>query len=259
MFFAIKVFLQSFSAKIIFWKITCKIFSIKIPKKIIWQQFLVNKSGLEIGGPSGIFNSKGYLPIYPIIRALDGVNFSTSTIWEGKLTEGSNFLYQNKTGYQYIAEGSNLSKIVNEKYDFVLSCNNLEHIANPITAIVEWKRIIKKGGAILLVLPNKLANFDNKRPFTKIAHLIDDFNKKTTEDDLTHLDEILQLHDLKKDSQAGDKEKFKKRCINNAENRCMHHHVFNTELLQQIFEFCEMKVNLTFTSLTDHYILAQKD
>jgi len=258
MFYTLKIFLTSFPPNIIFWKITCKLLGIKIPQKEKWQDLFKNKSGIEIGGPSAFFNSKGYLPIYPAINSLDGVNFSTTTVWEGQLNEGDYYRYQDKTGFQYIAEGTNLSKITDEKYDFVLSCNNLEHIANPIKAIMEWKRIIKRGGIILLVLPNKLANFDHNRPYTAIEHLVADFNQKVNEDDLTHLEEILQLHDLKRDPQAGGATKFKERCMENYQNRCMHHHVYNQDTLQKLFEYCEMDTYLQYTSKTDHYIAATK-
>ena len=44
------------------------------------------KSGLEIGGPSPVFQNKGFVPLYKIIGNLDGCNFSTFTIWEGNIS-----------------------------------------------------------------------------------------------------------------------------------------------------------------------------
>lgn len=229
-----------------------------MPRLSLWQEKFINKKGIEIGGPSGIFNAVGYLPIYNVATNIDGVNFSNDTVWEGHLTEGSTYKYFNKTGYQFIAEGSKLDKIKNEVYDFVLSCNNLEHMANPLAAIFEWKRILKKDGALLLILPKKEANFDHKRPFTTIEHLISDYNNKTNEDDMTHLDEILKLHDLKRDPQAKSYNNFVARCNDNIRNRCMHHHVFNQNLLKEIMEFCSMEILKQYSSLTDHYIVAKK-
>ncbi|MEO5891602.1 MAG: methyltransferase domain-containing protein [Ferruginibacter sp.] len=229
---------------------------IKIPVKEKWQSLFAKKSGIEIGGPSPMFKNTGHLPIYPVIQSLDGVNFSTSTVWEGELSEGNFYKYQDKAGHQYIAEGTYLPQVADSKYDFVLSCNNLEHIANPIAAVSEWKRIIKKGGVILLVLPNKLANFDHDRPYTTINHLVNDFNSNVGEEDNTHMEEILKLHDLKRDPQAGTYEMFTKRCSENFINRCMHHHVFNQHLLREIFEYCGMEVKLQYSSKTDHFIAA---
>lgn len=258
MFRNTKIFLKSFPLYVIVWKIKCKIFKIKIPELNKWQQYFKNKKGLEIGGPSGIFNVSGFLPIYNIANSIDGVNFSNKTVWEGNLAEGENYKYNNKIGYQYISEGNNLSKIKSEAYDFVLSCNNLEHIANPIKAILEWKRILKNSGVLLLVLPNKEANFDHKRPYTTIEHLMSDYNNNIDEKDMTHLNEILQLHNLKRDPQSKSYENFVKRSNLNFENRCLHHHVFNQNLLKEIASFCNLKVLKQYTTYTDHFILLQK-
>ena len=39
--------------------------------------------GLEIGGPSKIFRKA--IPVYPKAEKIDFVNFSNSTMWEGKI------------------------------------------------------------------------------------------------------------------------------------------------------------------------------
>jgi hypothetical protein len=54
-----------------------------------------------------------------------------------------------------------------------------------------------------------------------------DFEQNVGEDDLTHLQEILEKHDLKRDPLAGSWENFKQRSLDNFSNRCLHHHVFN--------------------------------
>lgn len=228
----------------------------KIENYKLYQQFLVGKNGIEIGGPSPFFQR--VIPIYNKINSLDGVNFSASTVWEGQLVEGNNFKYgNNKTGFQYILDGTNLNEIESDKYDFVISCNNLEHIANPFKAIKEWLRIIKSGGLILLVLPNKDSNFDHNRQVTKFEHLLDDFKKNIAEDDLTHMEEILQLHDLSMDLPAGSYENFKARSLKNAENRCFHHHVFDMDLLKQIFRHFQIELLLTDCTKSDFIMLGK--
>src|SRR5688572_8190471 len=103
--------------------------------------------GLEVGGPSLALSSKGFLPIYNVISGLDGCNFSANTVWEGHISEGQTFRYdKNKVGRQFIADATDLSVINSGAYDFVLSCHSLEHIANPIKALLEWKRVIRDGG-----------------------------------------------------------------------------------------------------------------
>lgn len=255
---SLPVLVRNFPFPVIVWKVKCKIFNRKIPELKGWQKSFIEKNGIEIGGPSAIFQSTGYLPLYPVIKNLDGVNFSSSTMWEGHLKEGNHFNFGGKYGYQFILEGVQMDTIDNNSYDFLLSCNSLEHIANPIAAVLEWKRVIKPDATILLILPRKEANFDHRRSFTTIEHLVQDYENKTGEDDLTHLEEILQLHDLKRDLQAKTFKNFKSRGENNIGNRGIHHHIFNQNLLSQLAGFCNLKVLLQYTSLSDHFILLQK-
>ena len=166
-------------------------------------------------------------------RLIDGCNFSNNTLWEGTIKNSEYGYTPGKTGHQYILDGTNLNGIESNRYDFLLSCHNLEHIANPLRAIQEWVRVLKPGGQLLLILPDKRFTFDRKRAYTHFEHLVQDFNMNTGEDDLTHLPEILQLHDLRLDPGAGrDFEVFKKRGEQNPENRGLHHHVFSGELLK---------------------------
>jgi len=220
-----------------------------IPKKRCgnidtFQKALKEKQGLEIGGPSAIFSKSGILPLYRSIKSLDGCNFSTNTIWEGKLKEGYNYkYYESKSlGFQYILDAVNLTSIEDYKYDFVISSHTLEHIANPIKALEEWLRVIKDGGYLLVIIPHRDGTFDHKRPIPSLDHLINDYNRGTGEDDLFHLDEVLKLHDLSKDRRAGDFESFKARSLDNVNNRCLHHHVFNTELILQLFDYLNLQI-----------------
>lgn len=201
-----------------------------------------NKTGLEIGGPSGIFGRNKFLPVYKYAERVDGVNFSNATVWEGKIEAGSTYKYTaDRIGVQYVCEGNDLREIADNTYDFVLSSHNLEHFANPLKAVAEWKRVVKPGGVILLVLPDKRYTFDNKRNVTRFEHLLEDFTKNIGEDDLTHLEEILSLHDRQLDPPARDKEYFKQRCLKNFENRCLHQHVFDHALLKRIFEHFQIQ------------------
>lgn len=229
----------------------------KIINYRLYQELFCDKCGIEIGGPSSFFRHQ--LPIYKKVRSLDGVNFSSSTIWEGEIHEGKNYKYGiGKKGYQYICDATDLDRIESGKYSFVLSCNNLEHVANPLKALTEWLRIIKPEGLILLVLPDKESNFDHKRRITSMEHLVNDLENNTSEEDLTHLDEILTLHDLSMDPPAGDFEDFKKRSINNFQNRCLHHHVFDIDLLKQIFRYFNIELLLNDWTKTDFIVLGRK-
>jgi SAM-dependent methyltransferase len=190
---------------------------------------VAGKEGLEIGGPSAIFRNRKLIPVYQRIARLDGVNFSAKTVWEGQLREGRTYEYLagREPGWQFILDATDLRSIPSARYDFVLSSHALEHVANPIRALKEWMRVMKRRGVLLLVLPERTATFDHRRAPTTLGHLIADYERGTTEADLTHLPEILALHDLSMDAAAGDLESFRRRSLDNFTNRCLHHHVFD--------------------------------
>jgi SAM-dependent methyltransferase len=218
---------------------------------------LKGKAGLEIGGPSDIFKKRGLLPVYQVIANLDGCNFGKETVWEGHITEGPNrYLYHKgkPKGYQYIGDAVNLKGIDNQKYDFILSSHALEHVANPLKAVIEWLRVLKTGGYLLLVVPHRDGTFDHNRPVTSIRHLVDDFEQAMGEDDLGHLQEISKLHDLTLDPAAGDLESFCQRSMKNYENRCLHHHVFDTELVARIMDFLKLKI-INIQSVLPYHIV----
>jgi SAM-dependent methyltransferase len=215
--------------------------------------------GLEIGGPSGIFKPRGFIPLYNVIEGLDGCNFSNKTIWEGAIEAGETYNYhENKKGYQYISEASDLGQVPASKYDFLISSHCLEHVANPLKAVSEWLRVLKKDGIMLIVLPNRKYTFDHNRPVTKFSHLLDDYKANTAEDDLTHLEEILKLHDLNKDKLAGSFENFRKRGLQNFEKRSLHHHVYDIALLKEIFDFFNVDVIMTYDKTQDLVIIGRR-
>jgi SAM-dependent methyltransferase len=174
--------------------------------------------------------SDGGIPIYDVLSSLDNCLYAGSTIWTGEVREGNTFSYESNKdpGAQIICDSTDLRTIEDFSYDCVLACHCLEHIANPLRALAEWKRVLKDEGLLLLILPHKDGTFDWRRPVTPLDHMLKDYADGVGEEDLTHLPEILELHDLSRDLAAGTKEEFQQRCLANHTNRAMHHHVFDT-------------------------------
>jgi SAM-dependent methyltransferase len=192
------------------------------------------------------------LPVYAAAASLDGVNFAHQTVWEGVINESRPYrYYKAMAGKQYIREATRLDGIPSNSYQFLISTNCLEHTANPLQALEEWLRVVEPNGLVMLILPKKESNFDHLRPVTLFEHLLDDYKNQTGEDDLTHLEEILALHDLSKDPPAGDPEQFRERSLKNFENRCLHQHVFDAPLIQRMFEHFGVQLLRADTTRTD--------
>jgi SAM-dependent methyltransferase len=223
--------------------------------------FFQNKRGLEIGGLSSIFMNGDLCPIYSIARSIDNCNFHSQTVWEGLIKSGQNFKYSPDRDYgnQYITEASQLSFALSESYDFLISSHMIEHTANPLKALVEWKRVLKAEGMMVLAIPHKDGTFDRYRPVTSIGHIVQDFEQQIDESDMTHLSEILKLHDFASDPLVGSLDEFTKRCEKNIENRCLHHHVFDTKLAIEIIDFTGLQIKSVSTARPYHiFIFAQK-
>jgi len=204
-----------------------------------------DKVGIEVGGPSGLFES--FLPLYQVVKRVDGVNYSEHTLWDNPHQGVSQYIYgEGKLGDQYIVEATDLLGIADNTYDFLLSSHSLEHIANPMKAVKEWLRVLKSGSQILIIVPNKEYCFDHRRQNTTFEHVLDDYYKNIGEDDLTHLEEILQYHDLEMDKAAGTFEQFKKRSEDNLRHRALHHHVFSLQLVSEIFTFFNIKIESAY-------------
>ena len=214
------------------------------------------KRGLEVGGPSAVFSDEGELPIYDVLESLDNCLYSGNTIWAGTVGEGNTFVYhpEKPPGTQIICEATDLRPIKDCSYDCVLACHCLEHIANPLRALAEWKRVLNDEGLLLLILPHKDGTFDWRRPTTPLGHMIEDYEKVVGEGDLTHLPEILELHDLTKDQAAGTKEQFRQRCLENRIHRAMHHHVFDTMTAMKMVDHIGFTL-LRVDNLRPHHII----
>ncbi|HMG86795.1 MAG TPA: methyltransferase domain-containing protein [Terracidiphilus sp.] len=230
----------------------------RLPAHKLYLSYVKGKRGIEIGGPSSQFRTT--LPLYPYVSDLDGVNVFQHTLWEGRILAGRTYNYFcNRKGIQYISDTTDLSALPPASYDFLLSSNCLEHIANPLKALLEWKRVVRIGGAIVLILPNPKSNFDHRRPVTAFEHLLQDLQNSTAEDDLTHLDEIFALHDLSRDPQAGTLDDFRARSIDNYQNRALHHHIFSLELMVRMLTHVGLGVKEAVESPRDLYALAVRD
>lgn len=205
---------------------------------------LKGKRGLEIGGPSPMFARGKALPIYAIVRCVDNCNFSQDTFWQGQVPEGRSFRFdwRKSRGHQYILDAANLDRIPPGRYDFVLSSHNIEHIANPIAALSEWLRVLRNDGYLVLIVPHKDGTFDHRRPVTSLTHLIEDYVNQTKEDDRTHLEEILDRHDLDRDASVTSFEEFREVAMQNAIQRRLHHHVFDTRLVVQLLDYVGLQI-----------------
>ena len=187
------------------------------------------------------------MPLYGSVRRLDNCNFSEENVWTKQASK-----IRRPPGTDFVADGSDLACVPDSTYEFLLSSHNLEHFANPVKAIKEWQRVTKPGSTLILALPDYRFTFDHRRSPTEVEHLLLDYKRGTPESDLTHLDEILDKHDLSRDPFAGGPEAFRDRSLKNLENRCLHHHVFEKSNTRELLIALGLKVLAVETAWPFH-------
>jgi SAM-dependent methyltransferase len=214
--------------------------------------------GLEIGGPSAVFGASGLLAVYPLLAAIDGVQWSADTAWhhldraQGYCPDGV------RRGELHIVDDVALAAFPDRSYDAVLCSHVLEHIANPLRALASWRRVTCPRGHLLMVVPHAAGTFDHRRPVTALSHMIEDFEREVGEDDLTHLEETLRLHDRQRGGEPGDQESWAARRRANAATRLLHHHTFTTPSLLALLDYAGLELIAVETRFPhDIYVLGR--
>ena len=223
-----------------------------------YEHVNAGRRGLEIGGPSALFGERGLLPVYSVLESVDCVQWATSTFWHD-LDPTIGFAPDGKTtGKLHILDDVGLATLPSEHYDLVLSSHVIEHIANPLRALAAWRRVMVSGGYVLTVAPHITATFDRRRAVTQLEHMIADFDQMIGEDDLTHLDETLRLHDRRRDILPFDTAQLAAKFRDNAHTRFLHHHTFTTFSLGALLRHAGLEIVAAEARLPhDIYMLAR--
>ena len=206
-----------------------------------YSKLLHNKEGLELGGPSTFFYPSG---IYTAPKKLDNVIFAENTLWNNT-KNNSDYIINGKTipGKVYISDVVDMSIIKDKTYDFVFASHILEHLVNPLKGLSEITRVLKDDGLCILILPWKEATFDHKRPISQFSKLLENYNNNRDEKNIDdYLPEIKKFYDLSRDKPAGTMEQFLERCKKQYENRGLHVHVFDFELIIKCLDFSNYKI-----------------
>jgi SAM-dependent methyltransferase len=211
---------------------------------------------LELGGPSGCFGVGAALPVYPLLKRIDGVQPIARTIWHKLDSDAGNIVEGRRKGDLYITDDLELRMLPDAAYDAVLCSHVIEHIANPLRALLAWRRVSGTGRHLLLVAPHMAGTFDHRRPVTSLSHMVDDFQADTQEDDLTHLDEFLLFHDATRNVRGQADDDFVADLQDNVRTRLLHHHTFTTASLLRLLDRAGLQLSALETRLPhDIYVL----
>lgn len=149
--------------------------------------------------------------------------------------------YGQPTNADYLTDTANLYFAKDCEFDFVCSSHVFEHIANPIKALYEWKRVIKEGGIIYCGVPDKRFTFDHRRQRTTLSHLIDDYQMDVDQSDTTHILDLIDNWDGRLDSCWGNRRQLLEHIRANPLSG-IHHHVWIKEDVVELFKYVHLEI-----------------
>ncbi len=125
-----------------------------------------------------------------------------------------------------------LDGIADESLDFIIGCHVIEHVFDPIGALVNAHRKLRPGGQLLLVIPDMERTFDRNRPLTTLQHLKLDHFSPDLERDRKHYEEFYTLAFKTPESDLQNKVagEFARRGD-------LHAHVWNYSTFRELVEF----------------------
>lgn len=129
------------------------------PDSQIAHNYLDGLKGIEIGGSA-------HNPFH-----LNTLNVDYTDDMNTVFKQVEERLCGEKMPVDIVASGDNLP-IEDESVDFVISSHMIEHIFDPIKALKEWYRVIKKGGYIFTIIPITAYVPNEDRPTTTLDELI---------------------------------------------------------------------------------------
>jgi SAM-dependent methyltransferase len=165
-----------------------KLFVVRFDRELIADMFITGH-GIEIGA----LHSPLRVPKSAKVKYVDRMSNNDLTKQYPELNS------TDLVPIDIIDDGEKLLKIPTSTQNFVIANHFLEHCQNPIGAIRNTLRVLKKGGVVYLSIPDKRYSFDADRPATPIGHLLKDFQEGPEWSKKQHFEEWTRYIDKIKD------------------------------------------------------------
>ncbi len=126
-----------------------------------------------------------------------------------------------------------LSAFEDESQDHVIASHMLEHVANPLALLHDIHRVLRPGGILILLLPDRHRTFDRDREPTPLSHVINDHDRGVTMVEDHHVAEFLTKMGLSCPQNPGERQAL----FDLQRRRSVHVHVWTAD------EFFEVLVH----------------
>jgi predicted SAM-dependent methyltransferase len=143
-----------------------------------------------------------------------------------------------------------LSGLADQSQDFVIASHVIEHLANPLAMLVDIHRVLRTGGLLVLLVPDRHRTFDRHRDPTPLLHLVDEYQRDVRVVDDAHITEYV-IATREHGEDASDQNQFVDDLT--AENlaihrrRSVHAHVWDVDEFQQVLDYVSDELQLSWT------------
>ena len=125
-----------------------------------------------------------------------------------------------------------MRSIENVSTDFIIASHVIEHVANPIQAIVNSFKRLTAGGRLVLMVPDKERTHDRNRVLTPLSHILADYLRPSRDRDLEN---YIERYSVVENMPLERTDEFIKAW---EERRDVHLHVFNYQHFLNLLDLC---------------------
>jgi SAM-dependent methyltransferase len=118
-------------------------------------------------------------------------------------------------------------------FDFVINSHVLEHVTNPGRQIEEWLRIIKPGGILYMIVPDKNFCFDRRRDITTVEHLMAEYDENVSVTSIDHYRDYIVNTNGEDGINRNTSEEYIHACFE--AQGSIHVHTFTPESINEFF------------------------
>jgi hypothetical protein len=138
-----------------------------------------------------------------------------------------------------------LQAVPADTQDFVIASHILEHLAEPIGMLVDIHRVLRPGGVVLALLPDRRRTFDRTRFGTGIDHVVGEHKAGTTVVGDDHIVEfILHADHLMRREEGTEPEPLTDELIEAHRLRSIHAHCWTEDEFLDVLVFCARELGL---------------
>jgi len=131
-----------------------------------------------------------------------------------------------------VCDGATLEPFLAASLDFIVARHLLEHLPNPLAALIRWHQVLRPGGLLYLSVPHRQHTFDRTRARTSLEHVLEDYRDPSALRDFEHyLDWARHVNKCSTDEAA-----FRRATELVQQQYSIHYHVWEPEDIQRLVE-----------------------